>query len=64
MRLLAAIIMLAFLAAAAYFIHAPEKQNAGLPVVHAALKDFPRDHFLFSPCPGGQFAPRPKRNVA
>jgi hypothetical protein len=38
--------------------------NSGLPLVHAALKDYPRDHMLFSPCPGGQFAPRPKRNIA
>lgn len=37
--------------------------NGGLPIVQAALKDYPRGP-IFSPCPSGQFAPRPKRNVA
>ena len=32
--------------------------------VRTLLKDFPKDHMLFAPCPGGQFAPRPKRNIA
>lgn len=32
-------------------------------LVESALKDFPKDHMLFAPCPGGQFVPRPKRSL-
>lgn len=37
--------------------------NEGLPLVHSALKDFPKEHMLYSPCEGTRYAPRKKRNV-
>lgn len=56
-------LILAMLIVASVVVLRDKPQNDGLPVVHAALKDFPRGP-IFSPCPSGQFAPRPKRNVA
>jgi hypothetical protein len=47
MRLIALAIVVAVGAAALFFSRAPERQNAGLPVVHAGLIACPR---LTNPC--------------
>lgn len=39
------------------------QENIGLPIVKSALRDFPKDHMLYSPCEGSRYAPRKQRNV-
>lgn len=64
MRLLA-LALFALLCAAAWVSISPldRPMLVDASVSKVALKDYPKDHMLYAPCPGGMFAPRPKRNV-